>query len=512
MKKLLRLATILCVSVLAVTGTSLVAQGQTAWKPTTPPGAAMPENGVATQGRYIMHIAEQANLNSSSGSYMLDITQNQLRTKDNFFVCLDPGPRLDCGTGKPGSYMARALLPACGAVVESCIEKVWIYKSGEAAVEATPVRTTQGLKTKGYPALGIPRGDGVTIWSSGLSHSGGSGNYVVSATLSAQTTSSGQVNISEFNVKVLPVQEVSVSGAIIPEFTICRGPQDNRGDNVGDCLNNGNFDGNTTCAYTQTGVCGEVQEFAEGTRVAVQLRLHNEVSGWFHGRVKSPNLQVSRIDSRYNRVRIDALPGAVSRFLTESRGDLGDLDPTKILQHGFGGQFLLVDSTQQSAFTMLETYRNRASDTAAGVSNLWSISSMPAQSVSYTGSQCLTDTSRVLGVVTTNATAYSGAAPVFKNGFLNYEVAGMHYLPGGTELSQGSYDLVMRSDVARCLYGFDRAPLSAKVSVVNDQGTKTFATTVVNEKNGWLRMAAYGFTFSEKTIKVKITKAKKKKR
>jgi hypothetical protein len=114
--------------------------------------------------------------------------------------------------------------------------------------------------------------------------------------------------------------------------------------------------------------------------------------------------------------------------------------------------------------------------------------------------------------VTTNATAYSGAAPVFKNGFLNYEVAGMHYLPGGTELSQGSYDLVMRSDVARCLYGFDRAPLSAKVSVVNDQGTKTFATTVVNEKNGWLRMAAYGFTFSEKTIKVKITKAKKKKR
>jgi len=88
----------------------------------------------------------------------------------------------------------------------------------------------------------------------------------------------------------------------------------------------------------------------------------------------------------------------------------------------------------------------------------------------------------------------------------------MHYLPGGEELSEGSYDLVMRSDVARCLYGFSAAPLSATVSVVNNKGKKSIATTVVNEKNGWLKMAAYGFTFSKKTIKVKIVKAKKAKK
>jgi hypothetical protein len=118
----------------------------------------------------------------------------------------------------------------------------------------------------------------------------------------------------------------------------------------------------------------------------------------------------------------------------------------------------------------------------------------------------------VLGIVTTNAAVYYGRAPEFRNGFLNYEVAGMHYLPGGLELSQGSYDLVMRSDLARCLYGFSNAPLSASVSVVNNKGQRSFATTVVSEKNGWLKMAAYGFTFSKKVIKVKITKAKKKKR
>jgi hypothetical protein len=67
----------------------------------------------------------------------------------------------------------------------------------------------------------------------------------------------------------------------------------------------------------------------------------------------------------------------------------------------------------------------------------------------------------------------------------------------------------MRSDTARCLYSWGKAPLSATVSVVNDKGTKTTATSVVSEtKDGWLKMAAYNFTFSKKTIKVKITKKK----
>jgi hypothetical protein len=105
--------------------------------------------------------------------------------------------------------------------------------------------------------------------------------------------------------------------------------------------------------------------------------------------------------------------------------------------------------------------------------------------------------------------AYDGGAPKFQNGFLNYQVAGLHYQPDGTTLVQGSYDLVIRSEVARCLYGFSRAPLSAKISVVG-VGDKSIATTIVSEKNGWLKLAAYGFTFSKKTLRVKVTKAKPK--
>jgi hypothetical protein len=171
-----------------------------------------------------------------------------------------------------------------------------------------------------------------------------------------------------------------------------------------------------------------------------------------------------------------------------------------------GGPYTIAGSNSEDGFAFVNRYRNRAKDIANGVSTLWSVSTIPAPNSSGRGA-CLADTSRVLGIVTTNATVYYGRAPEFRNGFLNYEVAGMHYLPGGEELSEGSYDLVMRSDLARCLYGFSNAPLSASVSVVNNKGKKSFATTVVNEKAGWLKMAAYGFTFSKKTIRVKVTRA-----
>jgi hypothetical protein len=135
---------------------------------------------------------------------------------------------------------------------------------------------------------------------------------------------------------------------------------------------------------------------------------------------------------------------------------------------------------------------------------LWNFETVDKDS----SNSCLVDTDRVLGLVTTNATVYDGTAPTFKNGNLNYQLSGMHYLPGGADLNLGTYNLVMRSDVARCIYGFSQAPLSATVSVLNEQGAKTTATSVVSEKNGWLKLAAYGFTFSKKTIRAKITKAK----
>ena len=65
--------------------------------------------------------------------------------------------------------------------------------------------------------------------------------------------------------------------------------------------------------------------------------------------------------------------------------------------------------------------------------------------------------------------------------------------------------MILSSDVARCIYGFTKAPVSATVSIVSSDGSSQVATTAVNEKNGWLYLSAAGYTYSSPTVRVKLT-------
>ena len=131
---------------------------------------------------------------------------------------------------------------------------------------------------------------------------------------------------------------------------------------------------------------------------------------------------------------------------------------------------------------------------------------MPIQRLG--NSQCLNRTDRIQGLINTNAMVYQSLVPQYKNGFLDYEVMGVHKDLNG-EVMRGEYDLIMRSDAARCLYRFSSAPVSGTVSVVDANGSPQVATTTLGESNGWLRLSAKNFTFSQKTIKVKLTQKKR---
>jgi hypothetical protein len=63
----------------------------------------------------------------------------------------------------------------------------------------------------------------------------------------------------------------------------------------------------------------------------------------------------------------------------------------------------------------------------------------------------------------------------------------------------------MRSDVARCVYGFSKAPINATISITSADGTPQVATTVIGERNGWLYLQAKNFEFSAPIIKAKLT-------
>ena len=263
------------------------------------------------------------------------------------------------------------------------------------------------------------------------------------------------------------------------------------------------------CAWSEAGTCGVLQDFAPNTRVKLTIRISDDIGGWFKGRIKNPLISVTQPASGVNQITVEAAPAEVPRMIYQTSLDKLTTNERKFgMDNGMAGGWengfiSWARASDASTFEYLNYLRWKVMDKTSGINTFWNFSS----SGQYQGNSCLSDTSQVLGIVTTNAMAYDGGVPRFTNGFLNYQVAGLHYQPDGITKVQGSYDLVMRSEVARCLYGFSRAPLSATISVVGD-GDKSIATTVVSEKNGWLKLAAYGFTFSKKTIRAKITKAK----
>jgi len=125
----------------------------------------------------------------------------------------------------------------------------------------------------------------------------------------------------------------------------------------------------------------------------------------------------------------------------------------------------------------------------------------------YTGSnKCSSDKTKLHGLVVTNAPIYENGPPEFKDGSLNYRVAGVHNNFDGSEF-KGRYTYIVRSDTARCYYGFSNAPIEARVEVVSANNASQVASVLVSEKDGFIKLQADNFTFSSPTIKMKLSQA-----
>ena len=149
-------------------------------------------------------------------------------------------------------------------------------------------------------------------------------------------------------------------------------------------------------------------------------------------------------------------------------------------------------------------------DKATAAPRVWSFSAVPGAELKGANA-CFTKGGQVNGLVATNATAYSAGPPSLskKAGSLDYQVMAPHYTRTGDVFS-GTYTLALRSDVARCPYGFTKAPIKATVQVIGNDGEEKAAKVSVLERQGWLTVNATGFDFSKPTIAVKVTGKKKR--
>ena len=432
---------------------------------------------------------------------------SEVETPEKTKFCDDFNTR-GCNLNSTAELRVQSIIPICGSEVENCIDKLQISKPDGTSVDAKFVRYFKG-KTFETPAeLGMPGGSRVSLWQAvGANNAGGTDLYAVNTQV-IWRYQRGAAFFQSFNASVYAVREkfdpkyknsgIYVGPAYQGKFASVT--------ETGEIL----YDG--SCVATEPGACAERLEFAEGTRVKLTMKLSNKVTGWLHGRIAKPEIELTPIDSRFNLLSVAAnvvdVPMMYASF-SQSKMSANFLDRYNnswnlgrgIFGVSFWRQF---PPSSEFASEIVTTLGDSIKNTATEVHTYWNLASPSNPSTN----RCLNDSTRLVGFVTTNAMAYSGTAPTWDGESLQYKVAGLHFLPDGKTLTSGTYDLAMRSDTARCLYGFTNAPISASISVTSADGEQKVATTVLNEKNGWLYLAAYGFSFSSPTIKVKFTQEK----
>jgi hypothetical protein len=218
--------------------------------------------------------------------------------------------------------------------------------------------------------------------------------------------------------------------------------------------------------------------------------------------MQNVDIQISKLSATNNRLTVSAKAVTIPTFAVKRPVNELTTQEADFAQYfGYGKGVSGGEPGNPRIFEYLEYWRPKLQDIATHAKTNWSLKSTRWTSEN----KCLNSTDRVLGIVSTNSMGYDGNPPKFIDGFLNYRVSGFHHAADGKTPNLGTYDLVLQSDAARCLYGFSSAPVSATVTITGANGSENLATTVVTEKNSWLKMKAVGFTFSEKQIKVKLT-------
>lgn len=269
------------------------------------------------------------------------------------------------------------------------------------------------------------------------------------------------------------------------------------------------------CAGLEDGACALNEAFPIGYRFKLDVRLGASPTGWIHGRIKDPKVNLVKIKD-YTQLSVEGEPVVVPVMgLIKSSKSLSlkarSFYEDKYLQtrYEIDGKPVQISTPEpdgESAFYEYNLWKDLIGDQASSSPTLWTYRSL---TIPFTSAECFKETSKFIGVVTTNAMMYAGGPPVFnkEQGTLEYKVGSPHLTSKG-DVFKGTYDLQLSSEAARCIYKFTSAPIQATISIINESGEKSIATTTVNEKDGWLRMAAYGFTFSTPTVKVKLTQGK----
>jgi hypothetical protein len=357
----------------------------------------------------------------------------------------------------------------------------------------------------------VPAGGGVSVWESERRDPAGAPKRYMAHVLTRYSYFCGDLKrfVGDFVIagnRECAIATIEFKGSLIPVTLIPKS---------GECS-----------FFALKDQCIEPGDYTGNEKMALTLRQDKNRTGWLFGRMTD-----AEFDSSFNRVRIAGSTVFVpplraivekseitrnpklERFLkARFNGQSGRIsyeqflqDPRTIIDRQIYDSWEIFDAFEENLRPVATTAsKNPFNVTPKTNSILWNFAS-----AIYDGSDlhpCSADKSKLHGLVVTNAPLYASGPPKFQQGSLDYKVAGVHRNADGS-LFRGRYTFVVRSDTARCYYGFSNAPIEAKVEIVSSDGENQVATTTVNERNGFLTLAASGFTFSAPVIKATLTQS-----
>ena len=446
--------------------------------------------------------------------------------------------------------MYRAVLPACiDAADTNCLSEITAVDASGKSLKVNPLSTFPTLRYEdfaGDPNQGVPRGSGAVLVSIPEAPHAGGDNYLMKLTVTSNRTpqSGGVYGVPSISASMMAVKIVEgnfqgnrtetntasylrASGISVRGFTdLAPGEQpDPR---------------YQACVMSSTKQCALPYGLPQDISFGFSARFSFYLTGWLHGRMRDASIKLEKKSDKESLLTVSARPIKVP--VLDVVKNVDDL-PDSLLAHfaplDWAGETLRyplatsaqgtrVDTSEKSRAglknlsfkfinTRFDSYSMKdflqwlpvAGDKAAALPTQWRVSTMTDRG-SGVVQECLNKSNTLAGLVTTNATMYLDGPPTYdaSQGSLDYKVAATHYEADGKTEFKGSYELLMSSTVARCIYKFTNAPVKASVSVTSENGEPNIATVVVNEKNNWLTLGAYNFTFSSPTVSVKLTQDK----
>jgi len=443
------------------------------------------------------------------------------------------------------------LLPACASETSmDCIAGISAYKDGNllgAGKYQETIYPDHLDMYQGDPSLKIPTPSEPSIWDlPSAPHSRGT-SYLIAVGLDGSTSRNNPTSPSALYANIYAVEKTTQTVQINPNShagysgRACIQQSRDSSGNKSIGLVNGSTPyvqctggvgtvsapGNPAClaVFNVQGNCLLRDPMNTDVSIKLEVRLSNPVNGWLHGRMSNPEITLNPLPNGGQSVSILAAPIKVPIFFA---GDIytnlpqslqiAYADKGGLSNAGWGtanadhpnGPIAQRNARSEpfnygiDSINELKLWLDYAKNKSVAAPTTWSLRTLDQQEM-QAASPCFKNGEGLKGIVATNSTTYSDGPPTFTDGSLSYQVASPHFQPDGVTAFKGTYNLIMRSDIARCLYGFSKAPIQAKIEVISESGQNSIATTVVGEKNNWLSLAAYNFEFSAPTIQVKLT-------